>query len=108
MADITETPQTPESSQAPIAIDMAQAPLNKALIHAQSANAHLAIAASLDNKATIMSIIGAILTIAVALGFHVNATVILSAAGLIVSGIFAIVHAAHAHTLLAIQLLKGE
>lgn len=103
MADTTETPNATGS-----ATGNTQMTLNKELAKTQSANAHLSIAASLDNKATIMSIIGAILTIAVALGFHVNATVILSAAGLIVTGIFAIVHAAHTHTLMALQLLKGE
>lgn len=103
MSDSTETPNTTGN-----ATGNTQTTLSKGLSKTQSANAHLAIAASLDNKATIMSIIGAILTIAVALGFHVNATVILSAAGLIVSGIFAIVHAAHTHTLMALQLLKGE
>lgn len=119
MADTTETPNATGTSvtsdmnasdptgmfQTTLSKEIA---LNKELAKTQSANAHLSIAASLDNKATIMSIIGAILTIAVALGFHVNATVILSAAGLIVTGIFAIVHAAHTHTLMALQLLKGE
>lgn len=71
------------------------------------AEQHMSIAASLSNKATIMAIISAVLAIVAAVGFKVNTTVILGAAGLIVSGVLALIHAAHTHTLLALHLLSS-
>lgn len=71
------------------------------------AKTHMFQAASLSNKATIMAIIGAILAIVAAVGFKVNSTVILGAAGLIVSGVLALIHAAQTHTLFAMRLMDG-
>lgn len=73
----------------------------------QLAETHMSLAASLSNKATIMAIISAVLAIVAAVGFKVNSTVILGAAGLIVSGVLALIHAAQTHTLFATQLLSG-
>lgn len=71
------------------------------------AETHMAAAQSLTTKGTIMGVIAAILTVLSAFGVHLNNTVILSAAGLIVSAVLLLWQAARHHTLLALKLVEG-
>lgn len=95
--------QMRQMAQAAVAVTAGQNSAKLAL-----AETHMSAAASLSNKATIMAIVSAVLAIVVAVGFKVNSTVILSAAGLIVSGVLALVHAAQTHTLFAAQLMTSN
>lgn len=70
------------------------------------AASHAAQAQALLTKGTIMAVIAAVLDVLVALGLHVNTTVILSASGLIVSGVLTLWQAARHHHLISQDLLK--
>lgn len=71
------------------------------------AETHMAQAQSLANKGTIMAVIAAVLVVLQAFGLKLNSTVIMSAAGLIVSAVLMLWQAARHHTLIAAQYLAS-